>query len=269
MSRRQPLGVAVGAALLVLTMGGTVLAADPTAPGPSAQLVGLVNNVAGKTPEQLGYTAADVAAKQAAVGRIEVQRASASGMVPMTTTYLGGYFEYHQKTTSQCLAATVQSILRFKYGTIWVSPSVTSKQQTINSHTGTSESSAISYLNGQITSGFRYVVWNKSTVTVFKDAILIDIGNSTMPSYTTVDVTSAQYAWHQTRAANHATTVSGYYGGSSVTAVDQNDPFTSPNTGQGCTLNVANPSYSSTPDYGCTYYSFDTVRLYNASEHQW
>lgn len=270
MFRRQLLGVAAGSALLVLTIGGTALAADPTPPAAPGQIVGLVNDVAGKTPAELGSSAAEVAAKLALVSGLEAQRASGSDIAAMATTMnLGGYFEYHQKTTSQCLAATVQSILRFKYGTVWIQPSVKSKQATINSSTGTSEAKALTYINSKLTGGFNYYTYGKNTLTTFKDAILIDVGNFTMPSYTTVDATSTQYAWHQTSPANHATTVTAYYGGSSVTSVDLDDPFTSPDTGQGCKVINGYPGYSSTPDYGCTYYSFDTLRLYNASEHQW
>jgi hypothetical protein len=276
MSRKRSLGVAFTSALFVLTTAGTALADEPVAAaqqGQSGQLVGLVNDVAGKTPAELGYTDAVVAAKEAAIRRVEAMRASASPADLLATatahTRLSGYVEYHQKTQDQCLAATVQSILHYKYGSVWISPSVISKQATIDSHTGTSESSAITYINSQFTNGFYYAVWAKRTITTFKDAILIDINNFTMPSYTTVDVHNAEYAWHQTSPANHATTVEGYYGGSSVTSVDLDDPYTSPSTGAGCVVINGYPGYSSTPNLGCVYPSFSTSRLYHASEHQW
>jgi hypothetical protein len=267
MSRAAHLGVALGTALLVLATAGTALAADPkaaTAGGQSGPLVGFVNDVAGKTPEQLGYTAADVAAKQAQYNQVAAKM-SANTVYPGVG--IGGYIEYHQKTTSWCLAATLQSILRYRWGSTWVSPTVLSKQTSINSHTGTNESNAIAYLNSQLQGTFTYIVYAKSNLSVFQTAIRVDIENNAMPSYTTVDVSSTQYAWHQSSPANHATTVTAYDTG--IVAVDQNDPFTSPNTGSGCKAGVSNPAYSSTPDKGCVYPSFDITRLFNASEHQW
>ncbi len=259
----------IGSALLAFTLSGPAIAANPN--GSSDQLIGIADDLAGKTPAQLGYTDGDVAVKMVAVRQIEALRAR--GVVsPLTTTSLAGYVEYHQKTQSQCLAATVQSFLHYKFGSIWTSPSVASKQSTINSSTGTSESRALSYINAKLSAGgstFHYVPWSKNTLTTFKDAILIDIGNFAMPSETTVDVTSASYAWHQTKAANHATGVSAYYGGASVTSVNLDDPYTSPSYGYGCAVINGYPGYQSGPDTGCVYVSFDTTRLFNASEHQW
>jgi len=232
-----------------------------------------VNDVAGKTPAQLGYTDADVASKEAAVKRLEAQRqAGTISVSPMATTSLSGYVEFHQKTQAQCLAATVQSILHYRFGDGWVAPSIAGMQTTINSHTGANESSAISYINQKFDSynfGFHYVVAAKVGRTWFNDDIIIDVGNLAMPSYTEVDVTSYDFAWHQTKPASHATTVSAYDGGAAVTTVSLDDPYTSASVGPGCHVYNGYPGYSSTPNYGCIYAQFDTQRLYNASEHQW
>ena len=66
---------------------------------------------------------------------------------PASPKYLT-FSSYHQKTSSYCLPASIQSILHSQFGG-YVSPSVKGGQDTIYASTGTSAGSGLTYLNAE------------------------------------------------------------------------------------------------------------------------
>lgn len=266
------------AAILAATLAGvsgagSVLAADPSGDPASAgsPAVGITEGTAGMSPEELGYTQADVEAKEAQEAEFLAGLWSSDSMMPAAASgYLTGWAEYHQKTNSWCLSAVLQSIMKFKIGTTWITPSVYSKQSDIHDEVALSEALALPWLNGELASGgvsFTYVAIDpKPSSTTFTSHIMTDVTSWTFPSYVAVDMAHPDYVWHQSSHGRHASAAVGY--GTSGALVRISDPFTSPSYSPYCNLD-AWPGYSSTPDLGCVYAAWDMSKYYNAAYAMW
>ena len=276
--------ILVGVVVMGLVFPGVVSAADPRAGSgdPAGQRGGggVVMDAATRTPAQLGYTAADVAAKAEIAARYRPPAgATASSVAPLgyaASGTLAGYIQYHQKQSHWCLAAVLQSILRYKFGPTWVTPSVLARQTEIDTAISSGyyeyDSLGLAWINGRLAgygSPFRYVYkgraqnWNQ-----LSGWIQMDVDLFRFPTYVSVDVSNPNYIWRQNASTNHATAAIGYssYGSSAQIG----DPFTSPSTGPAyCRVGQLNPSYSSTPDLGCVYPAWDMNKYWLASTSSW
>jgi hypothetical protein len=270
LTRRVVAALTAAVMLGALAGQGAVLAADPTpsiTPNNGDLVVGISRGTAGMTPEQLGYTQAYVDWKEAQAAALMAAVHSAGAMSPATTGYLNGYVQYHQKTTSWCLAAVMQTILRFKQGSTWTTPSVLSKQTDIYNQIGTSESAALPWINAKL-SGFQYVaIEPKPVLATFTSHIVADVTTFVYPTYVAVNVGNSNYVWYQDGTARHASAALGY--SSSGAYVRIGDPFTSPDYSPGCTTGAHNPGYSSTPDIGCVYGAWDMSKYQSAAYAMW
>jgi hypothetical protein len=281
----QPLKPALLAGLLLAALAAPpALAMDPvTTPPPAGDatggggpLVGIAGTTAGMTPEQLGYTQAYADAKlQAAAALVPTLAGPDGGAFPLATSgYLTGFAQYHQKTTFWCLPAVVQSMLRFKAGSTWITPSVLSKQTYVAGQWGCSsgscyESAALPWTNTQLANAgftFHYVASTATSATQLASWIDLDVAASVFPTYVAVDVSSAHYVWHQSSSARHATQAIGF--GSSGSTVRIADPFTSPAYSPFCNVNVW-PGYQSSPDNGCIYAATNMSEYYLAALGEW
>jgi hypothetical protein len=183
--------------------------------------------------------------------------------------YLGNYTEYHQKATNFCLAATAQSILAWDFGTAtYVGSSVLTSQTNIanviqTGPSGADDYVAFSWINGQFArwnSPFRYVSTNDTSLSSFETRVTGEVDTYYQPLYVRVDVSSPYYVWHQSKPALHATVSTGYSSYGSY--VDIGDPLTASTSG--CPEGIGYPGYSSTPDYGCIYWTWPTGNYYKA-----
>lgn len=211
----------------------------------------------------MDWKEAQVAAFAASLGAADgIDTAAASG-------YLNGYVQYHQKTDRWCLSAIVQTILRFKLGNAWITPSVLSKQTAIFNQIGEYESQALPYLNQQLApTGFQYTaVEPKPNLTTFRLNIATDMNTFVVPTYVAVNVGNQNHVWWQYTARRHASAALGF--GTSTDFVRIGDPYTSPDYSPGCTLGASNPGYSSTPNYGCVYGAWPMWKYHDAALAQW
>ncbi len=211
-SRRLTAALLAATMLGVLVGQSAVLAADPkpvVTPNKGDLLVGIADDLQGKTPEQLGYTQEYVDWKEAQAAGGQV---GSPGTMAATATsgYLNGYVQYHQKKSSWCLAAMMQTILRFKQGNAWITPSVYSKQSEIYNQIGLYESAALPWINARL-SGFQYLAIDpKPSLATFTSHIISDVSTFVYPTYVAAEVTHPDYIWHQAAAARHATAALGY-----------------------------------------------------------
>ncbi len=225
------------------------------------------------TPEALGYTAEYAAQKQQFFNdRLTLMLSSAA---PLSTTgSLSGWASVHQKTTYNCLPAVGQSILKYNFGSSWVSPSVAAKQGTAahepgaittamgTTTVGTNDGTAFSWINSQFSAAgslFRYVPTNSATLASFENYTTTEINASMQMLYVRVDLTSTHYAWHQTTPAQHATGAVAFSGSGAYTTID--DPFTHL-SGSTC---VASP-YTSSNDYSCNWANYSSNEYYLAKD---
>lgn len=281
--------ILVGGLLAIVVATGSVCAAEPdggvTDPGtaPAVQgieTIGFVPAADRLAPAQLGYTAADVAAKDAAAaGYAAAALLAASGKTPLgyvPSGSLAGYVQYHQKTSHWCLAAVIQSILRYKFSAGWIQPSVLVKQTEIDAAISSGapeiDTLGLAYINtkfGAYGSPFRYVYKGRATSwNQLSGWIQMDVSSKAFPTYVSVNVSSSYYVWRQSSYAIHATAAIGYASYGAVARIG--DPFTSPSTGPAyCNTNRTNPSYSSAPDIGCVYGAWDMQKYYLASTTSW
>lgn len=280
----------IGGLLAVIVATGSVCAAEPGTGTPgqdgvpateAAGAVGVGSAIEGMTPGQLGYTSAIADAKAAAAeGYAAAALLASAGLTPggpyPRSGSLAGYVQYHQKTTHWCLAAVIQSILRFKFGGGWISTSVYAKQREIDaaiSSAGVEYSNlGIQYINARLAayqSGFRYVSMGRAaTWNQMSGWVQMDVSLQAFPTYVSVEVSNPNYVWVQASKANHATAAVGYseYG----TLARIGDPFTSPSTGPAyCQVGKFSPAYSTAPDLGCIYPAYDMRKYYLASTSAW
>ena len=264
--------------LLAVASTGVAYAADPTAPPtPVSQttggsLVGIHPGTDGKTPEQLGYTQAYADSKTQAL-----YAQAPTGLGPLAVSgSLSGYPQYHQKTTHWCLAAVLQSVLKYKFSNGWIVPSITAKQQTIDGliigSDGTEwESNALPWVNGEFASHNSSFRWITEYPTSWSQMALLvegDVSTYGFPTYVGVDVGSPYYVWHQNNHVHHATAAVGYSSSGAVAQIA--DPYTSPTWGPAyCNTGVSNPTWSATPDYGCIYSAWDMSKYYSAASTWW
>ncbi len=266
-------GTAVLAVFMLGVVAGqsAVLAADPKpsiTPNSGGLLIGITDDTQGMTPEQLGYTQAYVDWKEAQAAALMAAIRSAGGMSATATSgYLNGYVQYHQKTNYWCLPAVMQTILRFKQGNTWITPSVLGKQTDIYNQIGTSESVALSWINARL-SGFQYLAEDpKSDLPYFTSHVMADVTSFVYPTYVAVEVANTNYVWSQSGPARHASAALGY--SSSGAYVRIGDPFTSPDYSPYCATGASNPGYSSAPNYGCVYGPWEMSKYHAAAYAQW
>lgn len=252
------------AAVALLAGPGTALAGDPASGGTG------INDQGGSTftAVDLGYTDAYAAAKQQA---FDQRHSGATPQVAVATDGLA-WTQYHQKTTYNCLPAVGQSMLHFAFGG-YASPSVAAVQGTATqapgtitkgmgtTTDGTNDYTALAWVNGQYQakgSPWRYVAADDNQYS-FQGRMTDEITILAHALYVRVDLTSPNFPWHQTTAAQHATTAVGYSSGGA--AVNIADPFGYTSSGR-C---VVSP-YSSSPDVGCIWLNWPTSKYYLAKD---
>ena len=270
--------------VMSVSFSGIAAAADPPRgpgdPGARSGAAGIVMDAATRTGAELGYSPGDELAKaQKAEAYRAAASAAAAGVKPLgyvASGSLAGYVQYHQKQSHWCLAAVLQSILRHRFGSTWVTPSVLARQTEIDTAISSGyyeyDSLGLAWINGRLSSygsPFRYVYKGRATSwDQLSGWIQMDVDFDGFPTYVSVDVGNPNYAWRQAAHANHATAGVGYSNYGSVARIG--DPFTSPSTGPAyCQTNRSNPTYSSTPDTGCIYPAWDMNKYWLASTSSW
>ena len=274
-SRVKPKLAAISLAVAVLLgVVPAAMAAGPNATDPAPNGTGISEGPGGPTtPEALGYTTEYAAQKQQFFNdRLNLMLSST--VLLSTTGSLSGWASVHQKTTYNCLPAVGQSILKYNFGSSWVSPSVAAKQGTAaheagaittamgTTTDGTNDGTAFSWINSQFAAAgslFRYVATNATSLASFENYVMTEINASMQMLYVRVDLTSTHYAWHQTTPAQHATDAVAFSGSGAYTTID--DPFTHL-SGSTC---VASP-YTSSNDYSCNWSNYSSNEYYLAKD---
>ncbi len=298
---RRFAGSVVGGLLVALVLSGAAYAADPTpstSPAPAAVWgTGIdTSHARAWTDEELGYTSAYAASKDAALQKwvqANVPQASSepAGVQPMlpSAISLSGWVAYHQKYSWWCMDAVLESMLHQSLGG-WNSPSVLSVQTTIANavgthpapNPGTDDYTALSWVNGVYRpSGWGYVAVKDTSLSSFQNRLMYEIAGSLHALYVRVDLSSGYFMWYQglDQYGNHplhATAAQGYsYAGADARV---NDPFTTKNSdgtcnaawdGGGadiaCVWGITGPLFS-TSNY---YLSMDRTTFANSEYPEW
>jgi hypothetical protein len=296
-TRSSSVRLAIGVLSISLWLAPSALAASPQSEGGTAGTGINIDPRTPRSAEALGYSDAMAADKVRAAslrvtargvldartdstalpGRsaIAVANPDAAPLIPTSGSLLAWWHSYHQKTTYNCLPAVGQSMLGSNFPAAgYTAPTVAAKQGTAaqqagtiakgmhTTTTGTDDYNALAYVNGQYAaqgSSWFYVHANFTDEGSFKSRIEDEIWNLDNATYVRVDLTNANYAWHQATPAQHATAAVAYSNSGSNTTID--DPFTHL-SGSTC---VATP-YSSTNDQSCNWVNYSTHKYFLAKD---
>lgn len=289
--------LAIGLLSISLWLAPSALAAGPKSGSQSAGTGINIDPSGPRSAEALGYTEAKAADKRRAAslrvtpggvlnarttsnslpGRSAsalANPASATG-IPTSATLLAWWHSYHQKTTYNCLPAVGQSMLGSNFPSAgYTTPTVAAKQGTAaqqagtiakgmgTTSSGTDDYKALSYVNAQYAaqgSQWFYLHDNFTDEGSFRSRLEDEIWNLDNATYVRVDLTNANYAWHQATPAQHATAAVAYTNSGLNTTID--DPFTHL-SGSTC---VAKP-YSPTNDQSCNWANYSTNKYYLAKD---
>lgn len=205
------------------------------------------------TAEELGYTNEYAASKDAAFQKWAAANAAqangslSDGVGPMlpSAISLSGWVAYHQKYSSWCMDAVLESMLHQSLGG-WNTPSVLSVQTTIASavgthggdNPGTDDYTALAWVNGVYRpSGWFYLAVKDASLSAFQNRLTYEVSTLLHALYVRVDLASNKFMWYQApdQYGNHplhATAAQGYsYAGADARV---NDPFTAKNSNGTC-----------------------------------